>query len=67
MSCGWEPDRSEFALTARRLFIGVGSDVVPTPDRPPQHYSTFPHSLMVTLADVCPLREPTASIFLTTS
>jgi hypothetical protein len=32
-----------------------------------QNYSTFPQSLMVTLADVFPLREPTASAFLTTS
>ena len=35
--------------------------------RIPQNYSTFPQSLMVTLADVFPLREPTASICLTTS
>ncbi len=32
-----------------------------------QHYPTFPQSLMTTLADVLPLSEPTASIFLTTS
>ena len=35
--------------------------------RTQQNYSTFPQSLMVTLAEVFPLREPTASIFLTTS
>jgi putative intracellular protease/amidase len=31
------------------------------------YYSTCPQSLMVTLADVFPLEDPTASIFLTTS
>jgi hypothetical protein len=52
--------------TRRYFFDARPSDTERT-HRRRQNYSTFPQSLMVTLADVFPLGEPTASIFLTTS
>jgi hypothetical protein len=50
-----------------RLRLTVTPAIARNTHRTQQNYSTFPQSLMVTLTDVFPLPEPTASIFLTTS